>query len=91
MLRDGQAILTPEEIGELKSALDVGVCLLALHTMREYGLPCVSDAELLVRLRGVDVTDPAIVRKEILRHQELALAYLTDGLLLHHGNPEDPL
>jgi len=63
------------------TALDAGVCFLALEHLRRLGLPCVSDAEVF-RVLGADTSDPEAVEDVRLRLMLKAQSYLTDGLIL---------
>ncbi len=63
------------------TALDAGVCFLALEHFRQLGLPCVSDAEVF-RVLGADTSDPEAVEDVRLRLMLRAQSCLTDGLIL---------
>lgn len=64
------------------TALDAGVCFVALEHFRQLGLPCVSDAEVL-RFLGADTSDPEVVEDVRLRLMLRAQSYLVDGLMLN--------
>lgn len=63
------------------TALDAGVCFLALEHFRQLRLPCVSDAEVF-RVLGADTSDPEAVEDVRLRLMLRAQSYLTNGLIL---------
>ncbi len=66
--------------GHRFSVMNAGVCLLALEWFRQLGLPCVSDADVL-KLVGIDTSDPEVVEDVRLRLMFDAQAYFTAGML----------
>jgi hypothetical protein len=88
MRRQRRPPAAPEAESTL-TPLDAGICLLGLESLHKIGLARdVSDADVLRFVPGVELPDAAAVHYQSMRHIELALAYLVEGLVAQHGMPE---
>jgi hypothetical protein len=69
--------------------LDAGCCLLGLDHMRELGLACPSDIDVL-RFTGIDVEDAEAVGDAKFHFRHKALRCLIDGMVLNPPLPPEP-